>query len=83
MVYEESKENAWYNRNELMQEEPLKRGGRRIIGSMQMFFYDPKYKDTLPYYDRFPLSIIVKTRKRWFSWIKLTLSTTHTSCSVS
>ena len=36
------------DRRELMQEEPLKRGGRRIIGSMQMFFYDPKYKDTLP-----------------------------------
>jgi hypothetical protein len=24
-------------------------------GSMYMFFYDPKYKDTLPFYDRFPL----------------------------
>ena len=32
------------NRDELMKEEPLKRGARRIIGSMQMFFYDPKYK---------------------------------------
>ena len=41
-----------------MQEEPLKRGGRRIIGSMQMFFYDPKYKDTLPYYDRFPCNYL-------------------------
>ena len=26
-----------------------------LIGSMYMFFYDPKYKATLPYYDRFPL----------------------------
>lgn len=24
-------------------------------GDMYMFMYDPKYKDTLPYYDRFPL----------------------------
>jgi len=24
-----------------------------------MFFYDPKHKETLPYYDKFPLSIIV------------------------
>lgn len=24
-------------------------------GNMYMFQYDPKYKDTLPYYDRFPL----------------------------
>lgn len=26
-------------------------------GRMYMFFYDPKYKDTLPYWDRFPLVI--------------------------
>jgi hypothetical protein len=25
------------------------------IGKMYMFFYDPKHKDTLPYYDIFPL----------------------------
>lgn len=25
------------------------------IGDMYMFYYDPKYKDTLPFYDRFPL----------------------------
>ena len=30
------------NRDALMKEEPLKRGARRIIGSMQMFYYDPK-----------------------------------------
>ena len=46
------------NRKELMKEDPLRQHGtspRRLIGSMQMFFYDPKTKDTLPYYDRFPL----------------------------
>lgn len=26
-----------------------------VPGSLYMFLYDPKYKDTLPYYDRFPL----------------------------
>jgi len=26
-----------------------------IMGRMYFFSYDPKYKDTLPYYDRFPL----------------------------
>ena len=51
------------NREALMKEEPLSSGGRRIIGSMQMFFYDPKHKETLPYYDRFPLSIILKPAK--------------------
>lgn len=29
------------------------------IGSMYMYFYDPKHKKTLPYYDRFPLTIVV------------------------
>ena len=36
------------SRNERMREEPLSSSGRRIIGSMQMFFYDPKHKETLP-----------------------------------
>ena len=34
---------------------------RRILpGRMYMYFYDPKHKKTLPYYDRFPLIIAVK-----------------------
>lgn len=28
---------------------------RPMIGSMYMYYYDPKHKATLPYYDRFPL----------------------------
>ena len=59
------------NREALMKEEPLDRGARRIIGSMQMFFYDPKYKETLPYYDRFPLAIIVKPAKGGFLGLNL------------
>ena len=54
------------NREDLMKEEPLKTGGRQIVGSMQMFFYDPKTKDTLPYYDKFPLAIIVGPAKGGF-----------------
>ena len=54
------------NREELMKEEPLSRSGRRIIGSMQMFGYDPQHKDTLLSYDRFPLAIIVKPAKGGF-----------------
>ena len=59
------------SRNELMREEPLSSSGRRVIGSMQMFFYDPKYKETLPYYDRFPLAIIVKPAKGGFLGLNL------------
>lgn len=31
--------------------------GREGIGRMYFFAYDPKHKDTLPYYDKFPLAI--------------------------
>lgn len=31
-----------------------------VIGRMYFFFYDPKTKDTLPYYDRFPLVIPIE-----------------------
>ena len=42
-----------------------------VIGSMVMFFYDPKHKDTLPYYDTFPLSIIVGPAPGGFYGINL------------
>ena len=49
------------NRLDLMDTEELKLVNRQnpLIGSMNMFFYDAKHKDTLPYYDKFPLAIIV------------------------
>lgn len=47
------------NRESLMDNKELSQSGKEIIGSMQMFFYDPKHKDTLPYYDKFPLVIVV------------------------
>ena len=31
----------------------------KMVGSMYMYFYDPKHKKTLPYYDRFPLTIMI------------------------
>lgn len=31
------------------------------IGAMLMFFYDPKTKDKLPYFDRFPLIFAIQT----------------------
>ena len=32
-----------------------KRNNNPFYGRLNMFFYDPKYKKTLPYYDTFPL----------------------------
>ena len=38
-----------------------KLNGRPSIGRLNMFFYDPKYKKTLPLYDRFPLVLPLET----------------------
>jgi hypothetical protein len=47
------------NRNQLMKEDPVKLKSTFEPGAMVMFFYDPKHKKTLPYYDGFPLVIVV------------------------
>jgi len=59
------------NREALMKEEPLRQSNKRIIGSMQMFFYDPKTKDTLPYYDKFPLVVVVGPAEGGFYGLNL------------
>jgi hypothetical protein len=41
------------------------------IGRMFLFFYDPKWKEELPYYDRFPLMIPIKFYKD--GWLGLNL----------
>lgn len=59
------------NRNALMKEEEVALKSRQIMGSMFMYFYDPKTKDTLPYYDRFPLTIIVGRAPGGFTGLNL------------
>lgn len=59
------------NREALMKEEPIKRGNRHIVGSMQMFMYDPKLKEELPYYDAFPLVIVVGPAEGGFYGLNL------------
>ena len=61
------------NRNQLMQEDELDLVSTRnpMIGTMNMFFYDPKHKDTLPFYDRFPLAIIVGPAEKGFYGLNL------------
>ena len=41
------------------------------IGKMYFYFYDPKTKDTLPYYDRFPLVIPIESYKDGFLGLNL------------
>lgn len=44
---------------------------RMIPGNMYMYYYDPKYKETLPYYDRFPLVFPFKKVKGGFLGINM------------
>jgi hypothetical protein len=59
------------NREELMKEDPLKRRNESVVGGMYMFFYDPKHKKTLPYYDTFPLVIVIGPAKGGFLGLNL------------
>lgn len=60
------------NRQALMKEDPLvQRAKRGVVGTMQMFFYDPKTKDTLPYYDAFPLIVVVGPAEGGFYGLNL------------
>jgi len=50
------------NRRALMNEDPLRRKNKSSSpepGDMICYFYDPKWKRELPYYDTFPLTIVV------------------------
>ena len=53
----------------------LIREGKRAIrpfrGRLNMFFYSPKHKDTLPYYDRFPLVLPLEKYREGFMGINL------------
>lgn len=52
------------SRNEIMKDPSLELRNRPVttngpVGNMYMYFYDPKHKETLPYYDGFPLIIMM------------------------
>lgn len=40
--------------------EDFRKVSRFILGRLYFFYYDPKFKDELPYYDRFPLVLILE-----------------------
>lgn len=41
------------------------------VGKMYSYFYDPKHKKTLPYYDRFPMIFMIERYKDGFLGINL------------
>jgi hypothetical protein len=51
--------------NKLMSQGKLT--ARPNLGLLNLFFYDPKYKETLPYYDTFPLVLPLEGIKGGFS----------------
>ncbi len=59
------------NRNALMKEQELILKNSTIVGSMFMFFYDPKHRETLPFYDAFPLVIVVGPAEGGFYGLNL------------
>ena len=59
------------NRRKLLKDDALEKSTAEIAGSMYMYFYDPKYKKTLPYYDRFPLTIMVEPAPGGFYGLNL------------
>ena len=59
------------NRQSLIRDDVLTRTTRPRMGEMLMFFYDPKNKETLPYYDTFPLVIMVEKAPGGFYGLNL------------
>lgn len=59
------------NRQKLLRDSALERVSRPRMGDMYMFFYDPKHKETLPYYDTFPLIIMVEKAPGGFYGLNL------------
>jgi hypothetical protein len=55
----------------LMKSDTERLTNRIMIGSMYMYYYDPKHKATLPYYDRFPLVFPYKKVPGGFMGINL------------
>ncbi len=56
---------------ELRSEQQRRQDSRFQMGNMYLFAYDPKHKDTLPYYDRFPLIFPINKAKGGFLGINM------------
>lgn len=55
----------------VLNDDLLQTRSKPLIGRMFMFLYDPKYKETLPYYDKFPLILMVGPAKGGFYGLNL------------
>lgn len=58
---------AKVNRKDLLKTEGFTKRTKPMIGGMYSYFYDPKMKKELPFYDRFPLILMVApTKGGWY-----------------
>ena len=55
----------------MLKDDRLKAKAKPMIGDMVMYTYNPKLRQTLPYYDIFPLTIVVGPAKDGFYGINL------------
>lgn len=65
------KELAIPSRTKILKDPALEKRSKPLVGDMCMYFYDPKTKEDLPYYDRFPLTIIVGPAPGGFTGLNL------------
>ena len=59
------------NQRKLLRDPALDATKNPKPGDMMMYFYDPKFKEELPYYDRFPLTLLVQPAKGGFHGLNL------------
>ncbi len=59
------------NMHNMLKDDRLVRKQRPRVGDMFMYAYDPKHRKTLPYYDRFPLTIMVQKAPGGFYGLNL------------
>ena len=59
------------NRRELLRDEQFKTRSKPLAGRLFMYFYNPKTKKTLPYYDKFPLTIMLEKASGGFYGLNL------------
>lgn len=65
------KEMSDINRNKFLRDPALKKDLVPSPGSMYCYMYDPKLKEVLPYYDKFPLILLVDIQSDGFTGLNL------------
>lgn len=69
--FRDKSKNLTVSRQQLLKDERLTQRQRPAIGRMYHYFYDPKNRETLPYYDTFPLILMVGPADNGFYGLNL------------